>query len=110
MTSTAQPSKFNDLFAVKRNIEQAKATPQLKRNTKREAAQLIEPRQADVPQVEEQQRKPGKRVDPNWKMISAYIRITTKNKVDAKLAELGRQNQMSDLLEMLLHKWLQNPK
>ena len=52
-------------------------------------------------------RPPGKRSDPAFEQITAYIRKNTHQQTKIALLEEGKGQQFSDLVETLLAKWLE---
>ena len=51
-------------------------------------------------------RPPGKRSDPNFEQITAYIRKHTHQGVKIALLQEGRGREFSELVEDLLAEWL----
>ena len=51
-------------------------------------------------------RPRGKRSDPNFEQITAYIRKQTHQGVKIALLQEGRSQEFSELVEDLLAKWL----
>ena len=51
-------------------------------------------------------RPRGKRNDPNFEQITAYIRKQTHQGVKIALLQEGRGQEFSELVEDLLAKWL----
>lgn len=59
----------------------------------------------------ESQRKPktrGKRSDPDYEQVSAYIRKETYRNVKIALLQEEEKRDFSDLVEALLSEWLSN--
>ena len=52
-------------------------------------------------------RPRGKRSDPDFEQITAYIRKQTHHGVKIALLQEGRGQEFSELLENLLAEWLQ---
>ena len=50
-------------------------------------------------------RTPGKRSDPDFEQVTAYIRKETRQTVKIELLKNGRQ-EFSQLIEELLQQWL----
>lgn len=50
----------------------------------------------------------GKRSDPDYEQVSAYIRKETYRKVKISLLEAEEKQDFSDLVEALLSDWLSN--
>jgi hypothetical protein len=53
-------------------------------------------------------RRNGKRRDPAFEQVTAYIRRDTHHAVKLTLLKDGRNRQFSDLVEMLLADWLRS--
>ena len=51
-------------------------------------------------------RPPGKRSDPDFEQITAYIRKQTHHGVKIALLQEGKGQEFSELVEGLLAKWL----
>ena len=51
-------------------------------------------------------RPPGKRSDPDFEQITAYIRHDTHQGVKIALLQEGKGQEFSELIETLLAKWL----
>ena len=60
----------------------------------------------DVEQRTGQGRPRGKRRDPNFEQITAYIRKRTHQGVKIALLQEGRGQGFSELVEELIAKWL----
>ena len=56
-------------------------------------------------QVKRVGRPPGKRSDPGFEQVTAYIRKETHQAVKIELLKSGRQ-EFSELVEGLLQQWL----
>jgi hypothetical protein len=52
-------------------------------------------------------RTPGKRSHPDFEQITAYIRKDTHHAVKIELLQNGRK-EFSELVEELLHQWLES--
>lgn len=50
-------------------------------------------------------RSPGKRSDPAFEQVTAYIRKRTHDAVKVALIKEGRRRQFSELVEELLSTW-----
>lgn len=55
-------------------------------------------------------RPAGKRTDPAFRQVSAWLRKDTYGKVRARLFEAGEGREFSELVQDLLEKWLQEKK
>lgn len=63
----------------------------------------------DIKPVEVKQLKNrGKRSNPDYEQVSAYIRKNTYKDVKIALLQQGESKDFSDLVEELLAKWLSN--
>ncbi|MGB3691776.1 MAG: hypothetical protein WA999_03540 [Spirulinaceae cyanobacterium] len=51
-------------------------------------------------------RPKGKRSNPNYEQVSAYIKKQTYTKVKIALLEQGKEQDFSELVETLLNEWL----
>ncbi|MCI0524551.1 MAG: hypothetical protein L0Y75_04735, partial [Acidobacteria bacterium] len=52
-------------------------------------------------------RPPGKRSNPGYTQITAYVRTQTINDVKVELIKRGSKKDASELIEELLSAWLQ---
>jgi hypothetical protein len=55
-------------------------------------------------------RPPGKRSDPDFQQITAYVRRDTHQAVKLALLRRGEQRDFSDLVEELLGRWVSHHK
>lgn len=55
-------------------------------------------------------RPPGKRTDPAYRHVSAYIRRETHHQVKLRLLQQGQGREFSELVEELLAGWLESEK
>jgi hypothetical protein len=53
-------------------------------------------------------RPPGKRSDPDFEQVTAYIRKHTHQGVKIALLQEGKGQEFSELVEGLLAKWLKS--
>jgi hypothetical protein len=53
-------------------------------------------------------RPPGKRSDPDFEQVTAYIRRHTHQGVKIALLQEGKGQEFSELVEGLLAKWLKS--
>ena len=53
-------------------------------------------------------RPKGKRSNPDYEQVSAYIKKETYRKVKIALLEQGKEQDFSELVEGLLNEWLSN--
>ena len=51
-------------------------------------------------------RPAGKRTDPAFRQVSAWLRVDTYDQVKIRLLELGGRKEFSVLVQELLEKWL----
>lgn len=61
---------------------------------------------SDATPVQERTRPTGKRRDPAFEQVTAYIRKATHRSVKLALLKEGNDRQFSDLVEELLATWL----
>ncbi len=78
----------------------------------RESQPQQPPAPAQRPQPMQQEprrgRPPGgKRQNPDYEQVTAYIRKDTYRRVKIRLLEMDRQGEFSELVEVLLTRWLQ---
>jgi hypothetical protein len=59
------------------------------------------------PKPKKRGRPPGKRSNPGYTQITAYVRTQTINDVKVKLIKRGSKKDASELIEELLSAWLQ---
>lgn len=68
----------------------------------------------DVPSAAPEPAKPGrprgKRSDPAFEQITAYIRKDTHRQVKLALLQAGEDQEFSELVEDLLTQWLKEQK
>jgi hypothetical protein len=55
-------------------------------------------------------RPSGKRSDPAFEQVTAYIRRSTHNAVKIALLEEGQRRQFSELVEQLVSDWVERNK
>jgi hypothetical protein len=55
-------------------------------------------------------KRGGKRSDPEFEQITAYVRRTTYRQVKVALLQEGSKRDFSDLVETLLNQWLTTAK
>jgi hypothetical protein len=55
-------------------------------------------------------KRAGKRSDPEFEQITAYVRRSTYRQVKVALLQEGPQRDFSDLVETLLNQWLTSAK
>ncbi len=59
------------------------------------------------PESKKRGRPPGKRSNPGYTQITAYVRTQTINDVKVELIRRGEKKDASELIEELLSAWLQ---
>lgn len=61
------------------------------------------------PQPEPRRGRPpgGKRNNPDYEQVTAYLKKDTYRRVKIRLLEMERQGEFSELVEVLLTRWLQ---
>lgn len=93
-------SKFQSLLDVANNREPA--TRKKKTSSKQiqaEAPQALAPRRG---------RPTGKRSDPDYEQVTAYIRKNTHKDIKIALLQDGQGREFSELVEDLLSGWLKS--
>ncbi len=75
------------------------------------AAQAVEPQPTpapDIPVTPKRIGRPpgGKKSDPTYQQVTAYVRRATYQKTQVKLWQAGVKKDFSDLVEELLAKWV----
>jgi hypothetical protein len=60
------------------------------------------------PKPKKRGRPPGKRSDPDFTQITAYLRTKTIEDVKIKLIKQGSTQDFSELIEELLSVWLRS--
>src|SRR3712207_5060782 len=96
-------SRFTDVINAARNRpeqqqEEAQLTPQPQATQQR------------VPSAQPAKRgRPagGKRTNPDYEQVAAYIPKELNKRVKMRLLELDKPREFSELVEFLLKKWLQ---
>ncbi len=63
---------------------------------------------APAPELRRRGRPKGKRSDPNYEQITAYIRKDTYTSVKISLLQEGGDRDFSDLVEDLLASWVRS--
>lgn len=71
-----------------------------------------EPEQPTQPEVppQKQGRPRGKRSNPDYEQVTAYIRRNTYTEVKIALLQSGKGQEFSELIEELLTEWLSTQK
>lgn len=92
-------SKFKGVFANREREAQPLAdTPELAVREPVEAAPSVKP--VGRP-------KTGKRSSPDYEQVTAYIKKQTYKDIRIALLQNGGEQEFSDLVEELLHQWLE---
>lgn len=77
-----------------------------KGNIKRKALAKTPEKPLAQPKSKRRGRPPGKRSDPDFTQITAYVRTKTLEDVKIKLIKQGSNQDVSELIEELLSVWL----
>ena len=85
-------SKFDGIFEAAKGKEKPKKRPRAAK--------------ASAPPARRRGRPAGKRSDPDYEAITAYIRRDTHRDVKIALLQAGDGQEFSELVEQLLSKWL----
>ena len=85
-------SKFQEVIDAAKGREDTAANP----------APLVMP-----PRRQGKGRPPGKRSDPDFEQVTAYIRKHTHQGVKIALLQEGKGQEFSELVEGLLARWLE---
>ena len=85
-------NKFKQYFAARRDTASS-----------HDKSTLSDTETTAMPQVG---RPAGKRSDPEFEQVTAYVRKRTHYAVKLALLKEGRSRQFSDLVEQLLTSWL----
>jgi hypothetical protein len=56
------------------------------------------------------EKRAGKRSDPEFEQITAYVRRSTYRQVKVALLQEGSKQDFSDLVEAILNQWLTTTK
>lgn len=78
-----------------------------------DAAREREPEPEHIPQPEQplpKGRPRGKRSNPDYEQVTAYIRRDTHRAVKVALLQEGESREFSELVEELLTEWLSTQK
>jgi hypothetical protein len=94
-------SKFKSLLDVAKNRDSTVSTKQGGR--KRTATQTVPPVALGQGRLG---RPAGKRSDPEYEQVTAYIRRETHKGVKIALLQEGQRREFSELVEDLLSSWL----
>ena len=87
-------SKFQGLMEAARGTEPVRAKAKSGKNI----PATVQPKRRGRP--------PGRRSDPDYEQITAYIRRDTHQAVKVALLQDGKGQAFSELVEQLLAKWL----
>lgn len=73
------------------------------------AAQIVEHAPVETPTTPKRIGRPpgGKKSDPAYQQVTAYVRRATYQKTQVKLWQSGVKKDFSDLVEELLAKWVE---
>lgn len=93
--SNEPESKFKTFLAAK------KGTPSVGENVSR--AEVLPPLS-----LGSRGRPSGKRSDPEYEQVTAYIRKSTYKAAKIALLQEDQQRQFSELIEQLVNSWLQS--
>jgi hypothetical protein len=101
-------SRFTDVMNAARTREQEAQQPE----GGAVQGQPVLPANVPVPQrpAPAKRGRPatGKRNDPNYEQVAAYIPKDLNKRVKMRLLETNRPREFSELVEFLLNKWLQS--
>lgn len=106
-------NRFAGLSAA-RELQETKQTqePAAKANQKSEVSAVL-PEQittsiaASAAPTVRRGRPNGKRSDAEFQQVTAYVRRDTYRKVTVKLVDQPQKGEFSELVQELLHKWLE---
>jgi hypothetical protein len=96
-------SKFQSLLDVAKNREAA-IKPKRPGQKKQLQTKTSMPTVVEIPR---RGRPAGKRSDPDYEQVTAYIRKHTHKDVKIALLQEGQGREFSELIEELLSGWLQ---
>jgi hypothetical protein len=104
----SKPSKFQGVFQHRRQpeVEAEAVTPEL---IETELAQPSPPDVSTTP-TKKMGRPAGKRSDPKFTQVTAYIQSQTYRDVKVALLLAAEQQEFSQLMEALLIEWLSTQK
>lgn len=82
------------------------APPAIAPPTPASSETVSEPQPVTSPAAKQKGRPRGKRSDPDYEQVTAYVRRETYRKTKIALLQRGDQREFSDLVEALLNEWL----
>ncbi len=92
-------NRFKDVINAARNQQ----TPQ----PQSPAQPSVPPSPASPPQAKRGRPAGGKRTNPEYEQVAAYIPKALYKQVRIRLMQMEPEGQFSDLIEVLLTRWMQ---
>lgn len=100
------PSKFSSLLATRGEEPEEEEKPASKGGAGKKRPPEAPEAPPEPAAGKKRGRPPGKRTDPAYEQVTAYLRRDTYAEVKIRLIREGRRQEFSDLLEELLTGWL----
>jgi len=106
-------SKFKDLFDTTKDETKSETKLSVKSEAKPLSKQSQKQNQREeklefTPKLKAQSRNVGKRSDPAYEQVTAYIRKDTYKNVKIALLKENEGQEFSELVEDLLSEWLES--
>lgn len=97
-------SKFKSLLDAAKGRE-----PEPEPEKLSQELEVNQPQQADPSQPSQKRGRPkGKRSDPDYEQVTAYIRKDTHRDVKIALLSEGNGREFSELIQQMLEQWLRS--
>jgi hypothetical protein len=100
-------NKFQNFFDARKAKEESEQETEI--SPPLAAAQIVEHAPAETPVAPKRIGRPpgGKKSDPAYQQVTAYVRRATYQKTQVKLWQSGVKKDFSDLVEELLAQWVE---
>jgi hypothetical protein len=105
-TGGVEMSKFKAILAAKGRSDPKPEPEQHSEESLTMQIETVTPPPPTVTQESKKGRSRGKRSDPNYEQVSAYIKRETYRQVKIALLQKNNGQEFSDLVEELLSEWL----
>lgn len=92
-------NRFKDVINAARNQQTPQSQPS--------ATPSAPPQPASQPQAKRGRPAGGKRTNPEYEQVAAYIPKALYKQVRIRLMQMEPEGQFSDLVEVLLTRWMQ---
>lgn len=102
-------NRFKDVLNAARNREQAAPAVPYNDRPHEQPANIETPAPANPTPAKRGRPPGGKRNNPDYEQVAAYIPKELYRQVQIRLLQMEPKGQFSDLVEFLLNKWIQQP-